>query len=401
MLANTDVDTPSSSARQTPDVLIAPDANSDYDSDTSTRSGTLYCICRKPDDHSLMIECAGCRNWFHPTCMKLSNEDVESGLVDRFVCESCTTPELMTNFKRMCRRNNVDKRFGKCRKAARVNDKDDEGQAQTPSKYCSDECKEIFWKYVASLLRKDERSSMGGAVNRYEVAHLLEVAPNAVAFHKLGRQPRLITEIEEDAQQPLGMKFLSEHEARNVSILKENIKVKEKLVADYQNQHKLLKLVNERAKRAMQHLNRDSKNTICGYDTRLSFNIEEFNIWFESEEAQKAFSTGILGPMTDTTRKLIPFLSQTNNNSNLEGPDDFSDLCQLPKRSKCKHQYWREMHNQEFGELISQCRADIVRMEREIVEKIEEAETREATAAFYADNRTRSWLVAAEPMLVN
>lgn len=328
-------------------------------------------------------------------------EDVENGLVDRFVCEICTTPELMTNFKRMCRRNNVNKKFGKCRKAARVNDRDDKGQPQTPSKYCSDECKEVFWKYVASLLRKDDRPSMGGAVSRYEVAHLLEVAPNAAAFHRLGHQPRLTTESDEGPQQPLGMKFLSEHEAKNVDALKDRIKVKEKLIADYQNQHKLLKLVNERAKRAMQHLGRDNKNMICGYDPRLSFNVAEFNIWISSEEAQTAYSTGNLGLLTDSTRQLIPFLSQTSKGNKVGDTDDFSDLCQVPKRSKCKHQYWRELHNQEFGELISQCRVEIGRIEREIVERLERAETREATKSYYADNRTRFWDGVIDGVSVN
>lgn len=28
----------------------------------------LYCVCRRPDDGSLMIECATCENWFHLHC---------------------------------------------------------------------------------------------------------------------------------------------------------------------------------------------------------------------------------------------------------------------------------------------------------------------------------------------
>ena len=340
-----------------------------------------------------MIECAGCRNWFHPPCVKLPLEDVENGLVDRYVCTECTTPELMTNFKRMCRRNNVDKRHGKCRRAARVNDKDADGKPQTPSKYCSDECKEVFWRYVASLLRKDERPSVGGAVSRYEVAHLLEVAPNAAAFHRLGQQPRILTTegINSAEPQSVGLKFLSTHERASVEALKQNIKVKEQLIADYQNQYTLLKFVNERAKRATTYLGRDIKNLICGYDPRLSFNIDEFNIWFQSEEAQVAYSTNTLNHLTPPTLRLIPFLSQQPKAKTLDDADDFSDLCHVPKRSKCKHQYWRELHNQEFGELIGKCKSEIRAMEREIVEKVERAETREATKGFYKDNQTRIW----------
>lgn len=49
------------------------------------------------------------------------------------------------------------------------------------------------------------------------------------------------------------------------------------------------------------------------------------------------------------------------------------------------------MHNQEFGELIGKCKSEIRAMEREIVEKVERAETREATKGFYKDNQTRIW----------
>jgi len=248
---------------------------------------------------------------------------------------------------------------------------------------------------------------MGGAINRYEVANLLEAAPTAAAFHRLGHQPKLIIDAKEEPQQPLGLRFLSDYEAGSVEALRQSIKVKEMRLVDYQNQHKLLKMVNERAKRAMQHLGRDNKNAICGYDCRLSFNIDEFIIWFAGEEAQNAFSTDILGPMTNETRRLIPFLPQmapatTTAVVNGDSSDDFKDICLIPKRNKCqKHQFWRELHNQEFGELITQCRADIVKLEREIINRVERAETREATALYYADNRTRFWDSVADPVPVS
>ena len=182
------VATPTSSARasQTP-VPTAPETLSGDESDTSTRSGTLYCICRKPDDHSLMIECAGCEGWFHPRCMRIADEDVRDMLVDRFVCNDCTTIDFRTNFKRICRLYNIDKG---CRRPARVND----NPPHQPSKYCSEEHKEAFWANVWNMLRGDNRPSMGGALNRGEVAALLRACPNMSAFHNLGNKPRLSDE---------------------------------------------------------------------------------------------------------------------------------------------------------------------------------------------------------------
>lgn len=323
--------------------------------------------------------------------MKITLEDVRDELVDRFVCPSCTTDTFMTNFKRICRLYNVNEG---CRRPARVND----NPPNKPSKYCSDECRHEFWEHVASLLRKDNTPSMGGAISRYEVANLLAACPTAAAFHTLGRKPKLVTET--DSEHPLGLKFLSESEDRLIKGLRDAIAVKEKRIVDYQNQQKLLKMVNERAKRAMQYLGREPKAAICGYDYRLCFNIEEFIAWFESDEAKTAFATGILGPITDETREAYSFLPPVSAAANGSVADEVKGICLHAKNTskKCKHNTWRELHNQEFSEHINECRSKIAAMEREIVDRIERAETREATALYYADNRTKYWSNPSDPL---
>merc|ERR1711933_390556 len=40
----------------------------DEDSDQTK----LYCICRKPDDGSAMIQCPKCSEWFHIRCIKIT-----------------------------------------------------------------------------------------------------------------------------------------------------------------------------------------------------------------------------------------------------------------------------------------------------------------------------------------
>lgn len=61
-----------------------------------------FCVCREPDDGSLMVECDVCRNWFHARCVGVNpkrvktNEDGEAEdgqmlgeLEDAFACSSC------------------------------------------------------------------------------------------------------------------------------------------------------------------------------------------------------------------------------------------------------------------------------------------------------------------------
>ena len=55
----------------------------------------LFCICRKPDDHTWMIACdGGCEDWFHGRCV---NMDQQKGkLIDKYICKlrPSTAPQL-------------------------------------------------------------------------------------------------------------------------------------------------------------------------------------------------------------------------------------------------------------------------------------------------------------------
>lgn len=90
-------------------------------------SEELYCICRKPDNGTLMISCDGCEEWFHTKCMKIEAQHL--GLLDKFFCKFCHWKgKGVTHWLRKCRRP-------ECFKAANVKDQ---------SKYCSEECAMSF-----------------------------------------------------------------------------------------------------------------------------------------------------------------------------------------------------------------------------------------------------------------
>jgi COMPASS component SPP1 len=47
----------------------------------------VFCICRKPDDHTWMIACdAGCDDWFHGRCVNIKEDD--GNLIDKYICKS-------------------------------------------------------------------------------------------------------------------------------------------------------------------------------------------------------------------------------------------------------------------------------------------------------------------------
>lgn len=46
----------------------------------------VFCICRKPDNHTWMIACdGGCEDWFHGKCVNIDPRDAD--LIDKYICK--------------------------------------------------------------------------------------------------------------------------------------------------------------------------------------------------------------------------------------------------------------------------------------------------------------------------
>ncbi|KAI4318344.1 hypothetical protein MLD38_032064 [Melastoma candidum] len=55
----------------------------------------VYCKCEMPyNPDDLMVQCEGCTDWFHPTCIDLTVEDAKQ--LDHFFCESCSPESQKT-----------------------------------------------------------------------------------------------------------------------------------------------------------------------------------------------------------------------------------------------------------------------------------------------------------------
>ncbi|KAH7336233.1 hypothetical protein BKA65DRAFT_403055 [Rhexocercosporidium sp. MPI-PUGE-AT-0058] len=356
--------TPSSSVRQSP--VGSPESN----------DGGEYCLCRGPDDHRMMVFCdGGCEDWYHCSCVNVDEDDAKE-LLDRYICPKCTTNDLKTTWKRICRYINCD---NGCRKGARVNQN---------SKYCSEEHLNMFFEWCYTKLRGDDVPSMGGALNRQEVADLLTSISTAEELHDLGKKPRLAIEEGAKAEGPIGLRYILPEDKLLIEEIQQKKRVLEAQIEGYKNQKKLLKMINERAKIASQHPSLDVK-AICGYDDRLAMNEAEFNAWRESEEGQKAFETEVLGPRTEDTKGIgahilypgqaVPGITKV--------ADALDNICLKPPK-KCKHQNWREIHNQDFIAMQLILTEQLNRLTENEKEIIDDAETREATKDYYADNIT-------------
>lgn len=58
----------------------------DADMDDDDDDDTLYCLCRKPDNHDWMVACDGpCVDWYHGKCVNIPPSFQQ--LIERYICE--------------------------------------------------------------------------------------------------------------------------------------------------------------------------------------------------------------------------------------------------------------------------------------------------------------------------
>ena len=82
--------TPATPAQSSP-----PPAEEEADEEDSESDNELFCICRKPDDHTWMIGCdGGCEDWFHGRCVNMSQKD--ETLIDKYICKDPNSQRLLS-----------------------------------------------------------------------------------------------------------------------------------------------------------------------------------------------------------------------------------------------------------------------------------------------------------------
>lgn len=68
----------------TPDRSSSP-IDPEEDDGEEDEDTALFCVCRKPDDHTVMIACDGpCQDWFHGRCVGIDEKD--GNLIDKYIC---------------------------------------------------------------------------------------------------------------------------------------------------------------------------------------------------------------------------------------------------------------------------------------------------------------------------
>ncbi|EEP82679.1 predicted protein [Uncinocarpus reesii 1704] len=317
------------------------DAEGEDDDDDSE----LFCICRRPDNHTWMIACdGGCEDWFHGKCVNMKQADAD--LIDKYICPNCQEKQgVRTTWKRMCR-------LPGCRRPARVT-------AKTPSKYCSDDHGVEFMKRKIQIAARRSAAAAGlgggldaenkangnagdngnsevlnnsgthqegtqdlinrgGVLTPREVKAIADGVQSAEEFRKLGESLlssdsqglTLLREVAESFNSksevpakeidfdilPDTVEWTSE-ERRQMDILKAQRKELLHRSQMLRDRDKFLVLVRQRAKSILEQLRQNDPKgwkDVCGFDTRLSWSDDEFDEWRQTESGKKTLQDGIL-----------------------------------------------------------------------------------------------------------
>ena len=65
--------------------------NPEDEDDSFEDENVVFCICRRPDNHTWMIGCDGdCDDWYHGKCVNIDPRDAD--LIDRYICKFLPNP---------------------------------------------------------------------------------------------------------------------------------------------------------------------------------------------------------------------------------------------------------------------------------------------------------------------
>lgn len=307
-------------------------SDADADPDAMGSDSEVFCICRKPDDHTWMIACdGGCEDWYHGRCVNMDEEN--SKVIDKYICPGCESRgKGVTTWLPMCRNTG-------CRRPARL-------ARGRESKYCSDACGVEFMRAKAGMQSLDGAADIkgrkaarrkanltdnfhnapttddeeavedandlvriGGVLRGRELKALATTAADVAAFRKLGdgvlsppatASPEK-TSFPADALQPLSADHSASSQSytlnpaetariQQISARKEQLKERRLLLAD---RDRFVALVRDQAAREAEREGVKGKD-FCGYDARLAWSEGELDRWRRSREGRAALSLGTL-----------------------------------------------------------------------------------------------------------
>ena len=133
------------------------------------------------------------------------------------------------------------------------------------------------------------------------------------------------------------------------------------------DKNKFLNMVRARAKGVLEELKSKDKGVkdICGFDSRISWSDEEFDIWRTSSEGKEALESGVLtAPVEDTNVRADADGDSRMANGEGSHQEQVGKGACLKKRCE-RHKKWFQLHNQEVAFERDECRQQTNKLDKE------------------------------------
>ncbi|KAJ5750310.1 hypothetical protein N7533_007338 [Penicillium manginii] len=352
----------------------------DEDDEDVEDPNELFCICRRPDNHTWMIGCDGdCEDWYHGKCVNIDARDEE--LIERYLCPNCEERgQGRTTWKPMCR-------LPECRKPARATPKN-------PSKYCSDDHGLEFMRQQTSQFKLGKArkgfadlGSMGGILTAGDLKAAILGVSSVEDFRRLGdgiisppastkeNTPNSEVKSETVLQagngfdiNPKGVEYTPEEAAQMARLrkLRDDLLHRKEMLAA---RSKFVGLLRPRAKGLVEKLKQKEPKggwkDICGFDSRVSWSDEEFDEWRLSEAGKRALSEGTVEAMAAS----LPGNTDADGDTAMdgEGEDELASLARgVCTKKRCeRHKQWVKVQQQDISFEETTADEDLAKYEEE------------------------------------
>lgn len=381
----------------------APDfGSSDVEDGDSDEDNALYCVCRGKDDHTWMIGCEACDDWFHGRCVNLKKEEHEM-LLAKFICPNCTeSGRGHTTWKPMCRRDGCSRPAAPITEVKIIDGK----QIEVPgrSKYCSDECGINFFKNVIAAVSRSngpakrrsqykrrtiasdddlseddyEPPPRGGVLRARDLKSLVSAADTVEMFYGLGSgilsppasESGPLQESDRStntASEPLSYTLNEVETERLAETASEKTQVRDR-GAMLKDRERFITFSRESATRHAEKNGLKPKE-LCGYDSRLAWSEKEFQIWRTGQRGRAAFAAGTSEP---TEEDIVKFGEEDPSGSGEEEDPSLdvdairNGIPQPCVKKRCTaHKDWEKIHREEIRFTAAQAAQVLRRLESE------------------------------------
>ena len=236
----------------------------------------------------------------------------------------------------------------------------------------------------------DDHAQLGGVLKPSELKALADRSKDVEAFHRLGDgvlsppataspdgEDVKMENVEMEKPQPTYTPEETTH-LESIRQKKDRCRARRKLLDD---RDKLLLLITARAKNVLAELKEQDKsiNTICGYDSRLTWSEDEFNEWRSAPEGQKALmKDGVLeaptvkekekeeGNEVNTTTTITTAKDGGGEKEKEKEKEDEEVGRGVCKKKRCeRHKAWLKLQQQDNLFEKDQARQEMKKLEAE------------------------------------